>query len=68
MDSFPYPGILVQERLTYFSVLRESRDVIKMGAFRMWDQGAGAGCPVQDRFFRKWGLRVFTSAIAESRE
>jgi hypothetical protein len=66
MDLLPYPGIIVQERLTYFSVLRESRDVIKMGAFRMWDSGPGAGCPVQDRFYRKLGLRVFTAVKGDS--
>lgn len=43
-----------------FSVLRENRDVIKMGRFRMWDSGPGPGCPVRDRFFRCTGLRVFS--------
>jgi hypothetical protein len=44
-----------------FSVLRENRDVIKMGRFRMWDAGPGPGCPVRDHFFRRTGLRVFTT-------
>jgi len=61
MDFSAYPGILVQPLDSPFSVLRNSRDVIKMGAFRMWDGGPGAGCSVQDRFYRKCGMRVFTS-------
>ena len=44
-----------------FYVLRESRDVIKLGVLRIWDSGPGGGCPVQDRFYRKLGLRVFTT-------
>jgi hypothetical protein len=43
-----------------FSLLRDNRDVIKMGRFRMWDGGPRPGCPVRDHFFKRTGLRVFT--------
>jgi|HubBroStandDraft_4_1064222.scaffolds.fasta_scaffold251514_4 hypothetical protein len=39
-----------------FFVLRESRDVIKMGAFRMWDRGPKEKCPVLDTFHRRAGV------------
>jgi len=64
MDFSAYPGILVQPLNSAFSVLRNSRDVIKMGAFRMWDGGPGAGCPVKDRFFRRCNLRVFSEKFS----
>ena len=42
-----------------FLALREARDVIKIGPVKMWFSGPGAGCPVQDNFYRRIGLRVF---------
>jgi hypothetical protein len=42
-----------------FLVLRQTRDVIRNGAFRIWDRGPGAGCPVKDRFYHRFGLRAF---------
>ncbi len=63
----PYPqnyGVEIHSKPFY--VLRESRDVIKMGAVRMWDGGPGRGCPVMDRLFRKTGLRVFTIVKGDS--
>jgi hypothetical protein len=60
MEPIAYPasyGIDIAA-LTFF-VLRESRDVIKMGAFRMWDRGPSESCPVQDQFFRRSGVRTW---------
>ena len=44
-----------------FFLLRTARDVIRMGTFKMWDAGPGHGCPIQDEFFRRSGLRVFSN-------
>ena len=60
MDLYAYPVQLVQPLTSVFLVLRHSRDVIKVGALRMWDCGPGVGCPVRDRFFRECQLRAFS--------
>lgn len=60
MNDFP---ILSPERIqallrTEFIVLRNSRDVIKMGALRRWDAGPDQTCPVQTTFYRRAGMRI----------
>lgn len=60
MIGIMYPLQAYEAPTTEFDALREARDVIKLGAVRMWFSGPGTGCPVQDRFYRRIGLRVFT--------
>jgi hypothetical protein len=46
-----------------FLLLRNARDVIKGGPVKMWDAGPGVGCPVQDQFFRRSGLRIYSNGF-----
>ena len=65
----PYPTYGGVETASHeFYLLRESRNVIKMGRFRMWNGAPGAGCPIQDCFLRRTGLRVFTVHPFEPRD
>jgi hypothetical protein len=49
-----------------FAVLRDARNVIKMGRFRVWDLPPAQSCPVLDRHFRYAGIRGFL--VSERRD
>ena len=49
-----------------FLILRDARNVIKMGRFRVWDLPPAQSCPVLDRHFRYAGIRGFL--VSERRD
>lgn len=48
-----------------FFLLRNSRDIIKAGSFRLWNEAPAAACPVMDRFYRNLGLRGFANRATQ---
>jgi hypothetical protein len=43
---------------TDYFLLRNARDVIKAGPYRVWDSGPVRKWPVQELFFRRAGTRL----------
>jgi hypothetical protein len=52
----PYASLPLQDTAAQFELVRATRDVIRMGAFPMWDGGSARLCPVLDGFFRRFGI------------
>jgi hypothetical protein len=65
----PYTSLPLRDTpAAQFQLVRATRDVIRMGAFPVWDGGPARLCPVLDGFFRRFGISAGSQPTLNSEQ